>query len=61
MTQEELIYFGAINIFNKMDDKVPMPNKMEVALELAADIYGRLPKYVEYANKRYCKEKERLK
>lgn len=67
MTREELIYLGAIQLFAeyesnppKVDGKV-LPTRGLIeneALEIAASMYGKLPKYVKYAKKQYKEEKE---
>ena len=67
MTREELIYLGAIQLFaafesnpQKVGGKV-LPTRGLIeneALEIAASMYGKLPKYVKYAKKQYKEEKE---
>jgi len=66
MTREELIYLGAVQIFAAFEanppkvggDFLPRALKEEEALQVAASMYGRLPKYVKYAKKQYKEEKE---
>ena len=68
MTKEELIYLGAIQLFAayesnppKVDGKV-LPTRGLIeneALEIAANMYGKLPTYVKYAKKQYKEEKEK--
>jgi len=67
MTREELIYLGAIQLYAAFESNPPkvggepLPTRglvEEEALEIAADMYERLPKYVKYAKKQYKKEKE---
>lgn len=67
MTREELIYLGAVQIFTAFESNPPkvggefLPRglKVEEALNIATDMYGRLPKFVKYAKKQYEEEKER--
>lgn len=67
MTREELIYLGAVQLFAAFESNPPKVAgeyisrelKMNVALETAADMYGRLPKYSKYAKKQYKELKER--
>lgn len=67
MTREELIYLGAIQIYAAFESNPPKEGGKELptrglieneALEIAASMYGKLPKYVKYAKKKYKKEKE---
>ena len=67
MTKEELIYLGAVQIFAAYESNPPkvggqvLPTRGLIeneALEIAASMYGKLPKYVKYAKKQYKKEKE---
>lgn len=67
MTREELIYLGAIQIFAAFESNPPKVGeeylvtrgqRAEEALQVAADMYGRLPKYVKYAKKQYKEDKE---
>jgi len=66
MTREELIYLGAINIFAAFEsnppkvggDYLPRGLKMDEALNIATEMYGRLPRYVKYAKKLYKQDKE---
>ena len=67
MTREELIYLGAVQIFTAFESNPPKvggeylikkKKKAEEALSIAADMYGRLPKYVKYAKKLYKQDKE---
>lgn len=67
MTREELIYLGAIQLFAAFESNPPkvggkvLPTRGLIeneALEIAASMYGKLPKYVKYAKKQYKEEKE---
>lgn len=67
MTREELIYLGAVQIYAAFEDNPPrvggkvLPTRGLIeneALEIAASMYGKLPKYVKYAKKQYKEEKE---
>lgn len=67
MTREELIYLGAVQIFAAFESNPPKVGgeylitrgqKVEEALSIAADMYGRLPRYVKYAKKQYKEDKE---
>lgn len=67
MTRQELIYLGAIQIFASFESNPPKVGgeylvtrgqKAEEALSIAADMYGRLPRYVKYAKKLYKQDKE---
>ena len=66
MTREELIYLAAVQIFAAFEsnppkvggDYLPRTLKEEDALQVAASMYGKLPKYVKYAKKQYKEEKE---
>ena len=67
MTREELIYLGAIQIYAAFESNPPkvggkeLPTRglvEEEALEIAADMYGKLPRYVKYAKKKYKEHKE---
>lgn len=65
MTREELIYLGAIQLFAayesnppKVGEFLPRAVKEEKALQVAADMYEKLPKFVKYAKKQYKEEKE---
>lgn len=66
MTREELIYLGAVQIYAAFEsnppkvggDFLPRGLKEEEALNIATDMYGRLPKFVKYAKKLYKEEKE---
>ena len=67
MTREELIYLGAIQLFAAYETNPPkeggkvLPTRGLIenqALEIAASMYGKLPKYVKYAKKQYKEEKE---
>ena len=67
MTREELIYLGAIQLFAAFESNPPkvggkvLPTRGLIeneALEIAASMYGKLPKYVKYAQKQYKEEKE---
>ena len=70
MTREELIYLGAIQLFAAFESNPPkvggkvLPTRGLIeneALEIAASMYGKLPKYVKYAKKQYKEEKENNK
>lgn len=67
MTKEELIYLGAIQLFAAFEANPPkvggqvLPTRGLIeneSLEIAASMYGKLPKYVKYAKKQYKEEKE---
>ncbi|MBP5724377.1 MAG: hypothetical protein J6X18_12500 [Bacteroidales bacterium] len=67
MTREELIYLGAIQLFAAFEVNPPkvggrvLPTRGLIeneALEIAASMYGKLPKYVKYAKKLYKEDKE---
>lgn len=68
MTREELIYLGAMQLFAAYESNPPKEwGKVlstrglieNQALEIAANMYGKLPKYVKYAKKQYKEEKEK--
>ena len=67
MTREELIYLGAIQLYAAFQTNPPkvggevLPTRGLIeneALEIAASMYGKLPKYVKYAKKQYKEDKE---
>lgn len=68
MTREELIYMGAIQIYSAFVNNPPkaggkpLPTRGLIeneSLEIAASMYGKLPKYIKYAKKEFKEEKEK--
>ena len=62
-----MIYLGAVQILAAFESNPPkvggefLPTRGivgEEALQIAASMYGKLPKYVKYAKKQYKEDKE---